>query len=66
MSSKFRKYFTSLNKSEHKCTICLKIVKGTNTTNMKKHLILRHPSKIEKIQENHEQEYMVSHITSDE
>ncbi|KAL5245855.1 hypothetical protein ACI65C_013263 [Semiaphis heraclei] len=40
-------------------------VSSTNTTNMKKHLILRHPSKIEKIQENHEQEYMNEDINPD-
>jgi hypothetical protein len=44
--SKFKKCFTSVNKSENKCNICFKIVKGTNTTNMKKHLMLKHPSKL--------------------
>lgn len=44
--SKLKKCFTSVNKSENKCNICFQIVKGTNTTNMKKHLMLKHPSKL--------------------
>lgn len=56
--SKFKQCFTSVNKSENKCNICFQIVKGTNTTNMKKHLMLKHPSKLAVLEQ--EQQPMVT------